>query len=78
MFNPTAQKVLDESIGRALAVPPGELVASETELSYAAGLISYALFNGDITHEQSQLMHMRLQSARHRRVALLCRQRPAA
>lgn len=78
MFNPTAQKTFDESIDRALAGPPGELVASESELSYAAGMISYALFRGDITHEQAQLMHMRLQSARHRRVALLCRQRPAA
>ncbi|HDS0940916.1 TPA: hypothetical protein QDZ12_004214 [Pseudomonas putida] len=72
MFNPTAQKVFDESIDRALAVPPGELVTSETELSYAAGMISYALFRGDITHDQAKLMHMRIQSARHRRVALLC------
>ena len=76
MFNQTAQKVFDESIDRALAVPPGELVASETEMSYAAGLISYALFSGDISHEQAQLMHMRIHSARARRVALLCRRQP--
>ncbi len=77
MFNPTAQKVFDESIDRALAVPPGGLVASETELSYAGGLVSYALFRGDITHDQAKLMHMRIQAARHRRVALLCRRHPS-
>lgn len=39
MFNPIAQTVFDESIERALASPPGELVAaSETELSYVAGM----------------------------------------
>lgn len=52
------------------------LVASETEMSYAAGLISYALFSGDISHEQAKLMHMRIHSARARRVALLCRRQP--
>jgi len=29
MFNPTAQKVFDENIERALAMPPGELVGTE-------------------------------------------------
>ncbi|MEX5343067.1 hypothetical protein [Pseudomonas sp. I2] len=77
MFNPTARKVFAESIDRALAVPPGELVASETELSYAAGMVSYALFRGDITHDQAKLMHMRIHAARQRRVALLCRRQVA-
>jgi len=79
MFNPTARKVFDESIERALAVLPGELVASETELSYASGMVSYALFRSDITYDQAQLMHLRIQAARQHRVALLCRSvRPAA
>lgn len=77
MFNQTAQKVFDESIDRALALPPGDLVASEAELNYASGLVSYALFRSDITHEQAELMHMRVRAARQRRVALLIRQTAA-
>lgn len=77
MFNQTAKKVFDESIERALAVPPGELVAAEAELNYASGMVSYALFRGDITHEQAELMHMRVRAARQRRVALLIRQAAA-
>lgn len=73
MFNSTAQKVFDENIERALALPPGELVGAEAELAAAAGMISYALYRGDITHKQSELMHMRIHSARARRVAILCR-----
>jgi len=77
MFNQTAKKVFDESIDRALAVPPGDLVAAEAELNYASGLVSYGLFAGDITHEQAELMHMRVRAARHRRIALLIRQSAA-
>ncbi|UJW20806.1 MULTISPECIES: hypothetical protein [Pseudomonas] len=77
MFNQTAQTVFDESIERALAVPPGELVASETELSYATGLVSYALFRGDISHDQAHLMHLRIRAARESRVARLCRRNVA-
>lgn len=74
MFNPTAQKVFDENIERALAVPPGELVAaSETELSYVAGMAAYALACGDITAEQRDLITMRIDMARFRLLAQACR-----
>ncbi|WPE28087.1 hypothetical protein PshuTeo1_38220 [Pseudomonas hunanensis] len=76
MFNPTAQKVFDENIERALALPPGELVGAEAELAAAAGMVSYALYRGDINHKQAELMHMRIHSTRARRVALLCRRPP--
>ncbi|MNO20183.1 hypothetical protein D3C76_99310 [compost metagenome] len=76
MFNQTAQTVFDESIERALALPPGELVGAEAELAAAAGMVSYALYRGDINYKQSELMHMRIHSARARRVALLCRRPP--
>ena len=70
MFNQTAQTVFDESIERALASPPGELVAaSETELSYVAGMAAYALARGDITVEQRDLITMRIDMARFRVVA---------
>ncbi|MDH0042429.1 hypothetical protein [Pseudomonas juntendi] len=70
MFNQTAQTVFDESIERALASPPGELVAaSETELSYVAGMTAYALARGDITVEQRDLITMRIDMARYRLLA---------
>ncbi|MNJ10047.1 hypothetical protein D3C77_42010 [compost metagenome] len=73
MFNQTARQLFDERINKAMEMPPGELVASESELNYAAGMVSYAMFRKDISHEEAQLMHLRIQSARQNRVARLCR-----
>ncbi|MBI6912468.1 hypothetical protein N7613_00925 [Pseudomonas juntendi] len=73
MFNQTAQTVFAESIERALAAPRELVAASEPELSYASGMISYALFRGDISHEQAELLRLRIHAARQQRLARLMR-----
>lgn len=71
MLNKLARKTLDECLARALAQPLGEMAAAESELNFASGLISYALFCDDITFEQSRLLQMRVAAARQRRSVVL-------
>lgn len=74
MFNKTARPLFDERIGKVLETPPGDLVATESELSYAAGMAAYALARGDIGHEEHGLMHLRIDMARMSALARLQRQ----
>jgi hypothetical protein len=73
MFNKTAKPTFDEQIRKVLDMPPNDLVGAESELCYAAGMVSYALMCGDITHAEASLMNHRISSARSNRVARLCR-----
>jgi hypothetical protein len=41
-------------------------------MNYLAGLVSYALFVGDIEHEESTQLHSRINAARTLRVSRLC------
>lgn len=72
MFNTTARAVFDERLKKIHAMPSGDLVGSESDLNYLAGLITYALFSEDISHEESSAMHSCLHAARAQRVARLC------
>lgn len=72
MFNSTARTVFDERLKKIHAMPAGDLVGSETELSYLQGFISYALWNGDIGHQESTKMNSSLTAARSARVSRLC------
>jgi hypothetical protein len=72
MFNSTARTVFDERLKKIHAMPAGDLVGSETELSYLQGFISYALWNGDIGHQESTQMNSSLTAARSARVSRLC------
>jgi hypothetical protein len=72
MFNSTARAVFDERLKKIHAMPAGDLVGSESELNYLTGLVSYALFSGDIGHEESGQMISSLTAARSARVSRLC------
>mgnify|MGYP000388924786 CR=1 FL=1 len=74
MFNQTAHQLFKERLNKVLHTPPGDLVATESELSYAAGMASYALLCGDISHEEHNLLNMRIDMARMSVVARCCRQ----
>lgn len=73
MFNKSARSLFDTQISKCLDLPPGDLVASESELSYAAGMVAYALLSDDIGQEEATLLNRRLSAARSNRVARLCR-----
>lgn len=72
MFNNTARAVFDERLKKIHAMPAGDLVGSESELNYLAGLVTYALFAGDIEHEESSQMYSHINAARAMRVSRLC------
>lgn len=72
MFNSTARAVFDERLKRIHAMPTGDVVGSEAEMNYLAGLVSYALFVGDIEHEESSQLHSHINAARALRVSRLC------
>jgi len=72
MFNTTARAVFDERLKKIHAMPAGDLVGSESELSYLAGFVSYALWSGDISHEEVSRMNSSLTAARSARVSRLC------
>jgi hypothetical protein len=72
MFNSTARAVFDERLKRIHAMPAGDVVGSEAEMNYLAGLVSYALFVGDIEHEESTQLHNCINAARALRVSRLC------
>ncbi|WP_433886926.1 hypothetical protein [Pseudomonas vranovensis] len=74
MFNKTARQLLDERLSKVQTTPPGDLVATEAELGYAAGMAAYALSCGDISHEEHNLINMRIDMARLGAVARQCRQ----
>lgn len=69
MFNPTALPLFNERVRKVLEAPPVDLVATESELSYAAGMAAYALARGDIGHEEHNLMCMRIDMARYSALA---------
>ncbi|AZD50533.1 hypothetical protein [Pseudomonas chlororaphis] len=73
MFNGTAKKLFEEQLRKVLEMPANDLVGTESELCYAAGMVSYALLCEDITHGDATLMHLRISSVRSNRVARLCR-----
>lgn len=73
MFNKTARTIFEEQLDKARSLPAGDLVGSESELCYAAGMISYALMCGDIEHTSAALLHHRISAVRSNRVARLCR-----
>jgi hypothetical protein len=72
MFNATARTVFDERLKKIHAMPAGDMVASESELNYLQGFVSYALWCGDIGHEESSQMSSCLMVARTARVSRLC------
>lgn len=72
MFNSTARAVFDERLKVIYAMPAGDMVGSESELRYLQGLISYALFCGDICHEESGQLTSSLTAARSDRISRLC------
>jgi hypothetical protein len=72
MFNSTARAVFDERLKKIHAMPAGDLVGSESELNYLQGFVSYALWNGDIDHQESSQMNSNLAAARSARVSRLC------
>ncbi|WP_157767152.1 hypothetical protein [Pseudomonas sp. HLS-6] len=74
MFNKTARPLFDERISKVLETPPGDLVDTESELSYAAGMAAYALARGDIGHEEHNLLNMRIDMARFSVLARIQRQ----
>lgn len=69
MFNPTALPLFNERVRKVLDAPPVDLVATESELSYAAGMVAYALARGDIGSEEHNLMLMRIDMARYSALA---------
>ena len=73
MINRTARSAFDNHLESAANMLMDHSLGFEHELGWAAGLVSYALFAGDITHEESALMHQRIRAVRSRRIALLCR-----
>ena len=72
MFNATAKTLFDERLKKIHAMPAGDLVGSESELNYLQGFVSYALFAGDIGHEESTQMNSVINAARALRVSRLC------
>ncbi len=72
MFNSTARAVFDERLKKIHAMPAGDLVGSESELSYLSGFVSYALWCGDISHEEVSQMNSSLTAARSARISRLC------
>lgn len=72
MINRTARSAFDAHIEAASNMAREHELGFEHELGWAAGLASYAFFAGDITHEESTLMHQRIRAVRTRRIALLC------
>lgn len=73
MFNKTARTIFEERLEKARSLAAGDLVGSESELCYAAGMISYALMCGDVDHNTAALLHHRVNAVRSNRVARLCR-----
>ena len=73
MFNKTARITFEEQLEKVRNLPANDLVGSESELCYAAGMVSYALFSGDIDHTTAALLHHRISAVRSNRVARLCR-----
>ncbi|WP_136474522.1 hypothetical protein [Pseudomonas sp. DG56-2] len=74
MFNQTALPLFNERVRKVLETPPVDLVATESELCYAAGMAAYALARGDIGHEEHKLMNMRIDMARFSVLARTLRQ----
>lgn len=72
MINRTARSAFDAHIEAASNMAREHELGFEHELGWAAGLVSYAFIAGDITHEESTLMHQRIRAVRTRRIALLC------
>jgi hypothetical protein len=72
LINKTARSAFENHLANASGMSTAHILGFEHELGWAAGLISYALFAGDITHEESTLMHERIRAVRSRRVVLLC------
>jgi hypothetical protein len=73
MFNKSARSLFETQIRKCLELPPGDLVASESELGYAAGMVAYARLREDIGDEEAALLNRRISSVRSNRVARLCR-----
>ena len=72
MINRTARSAFDAHIEAASNMAREHELGFEHELGWAAGLVSYAFFAGDITHEESTLMHQCIRAVRTRRIALRC------
>lgn len=72
MINRTARSAFDAHIEAASNMAREHELGFEHELGWAAGLVSYAFFAGDITLEESTLMHQRIRAVRTRRIAFLC------
>lgn len=76
MFNQTARSVFDERLKKIHAMPASDRDASEADLNYLAGLISYAFLDDQIGHEESTELHSQLNAARALRVSRLCQSIP--
>jgi Cft2 family RNA processing exonuclease len=74
MLNRTARAAFDDYLIQAEAMPSAHELGSEHVLGWAAGLVAYALFAGDINHKESTLLHTRIQAVRSRRVVMLCQE----
>lgn len=71
MLNRTAREAFEDHLKKAVDMPRAHALGAENELGWAAGLVSYALFAGDIGAQESNLLHMRIRAARASRTAVL-------
>ncbi|KWT10601.1 hypothetical protein CFBP3846_03674 [Pseudomonas syringae pv. avii] len=72
MLNEQAAAFFSDRIKKVASLAPTDLVAAEAELGVASGLLSYALFSGDISFTEHSLLNRHITRARNERVARLC------
>lgn len=71
MLNEQASSFFAERIKVAVALPARNQIGAESELGVASGLLAYALFAGDITAEQHQILQRHVAAAREQVVQKL-------
>lgn len=74
MFNKTAREAFDDHLKKAESMSVHLGLAADHEFGWAYGLAEYALFTGDITHNESALLFHRVQAARSRRIVRICQE----
>ncbi|WP_024647773.1 hypothetical protein [Pseudomonas syringae] len=72
MLNEQAAAFFADRIKKVASLAPTDLVAAEAELGVASGLLSYALFSGDISFTEHALLSRHIKQARNDRVKRLC------
>ncbi|MCI3945512.1 hypothetical protein K0038_02554 [Pseudomonas syringae] len=72
MLNEQAAAFFADRIKTVASLAPTDLVAAEAELGVASGLLSYALFSGDISFTEHAFLSRHITKARNERVKRLC------